>query len=86
MGREGRKTVVFKPLGARDAATSSGVAEASFSSAPTDAPGQTSCKGKSGQDSPTPTVGPQPTTAKPTILGDAYHTPTNKRPKATRFA
>jgi hypothetical protein len=63
MGRVGRKTVVFKPLGARDAATSSGVAEASFRVRLQTHPGQTCIKGKSGQDSPTPTMPPQPTTA-----------------------
>ena len=81
MWRGGRKTVVFKPLGARDAATSSGVAEASFQVRLQTHPGQTYCKGKSGKDSPTPTARPQPTTAKLTNLGDAYRTPTNKRPK-----
>jgi hypothetical protein len=68
MGGRGQRTVVFKPLGPRDAATSSGVAEASFQVRLQTHPGQRYRKGRTHRRSPTPTARPQPTTAKPTNL------------------
>lgn len=75
MGGGERRTVVFKPLGARDAATSSCVAEASFQVRLQTHPGQTYTNGKN-------TGRPQRALSRP----QQNETPTNKRPKATRFA